>query len=74
MTISEFLDAHPFYLMFIIINLAIIYLVVKMVIFKKDDDDEEDDDDEGGIGDDDPVLDLPPGVTLPKEPSELVTH
>lgn len=73
MTVSEFLDAYPFYLLFLIINVLIIYLVFKKILFGNDDDD-KDDDDEGGISYDDPILDLPPGVTLPKEPSELVTH
>jgi len=36
--------------------------------------DDEDDNNDGGIlvGDDDPILDLPPGVTLPVSPKEPV--
>ncbi len=67
----EFLKAHPFYIPFIILNIYIIYKVIKMVVGGEEDKNDDDDRD-GGISDDDnPVLDLPPGVGLPDKESIL---
>jgi len=67
---------HPYYIPFLIFNIWIIYRMIKMVISEEDQDDNSekgDKDDEGGVDiDDDPDLDLPPGVTLPIDHPELV--
>lgn len=41
------------------------------MVIHSDDDDQDDDPYDGGVEIDDPQLDLPPGVTLPRKP-ELV--
>lgn len=66
----DYIIAHPLYIPFIILNIYIIYKVIKMVI--NNDQESDDDDQDGGISDDDnPVLDLPPGVGLPSKESIL---
>ena len=70
----HFITSHPLYIPFILLNAFIIYKVIKEVLSdeKGNDDDEYDD---GGIFlDDGPNLDLPPGVTLPLSPKELVLN
>lgn len=66
----EYITAHPMYIPFLIGNALIIYEVIKIV--RKDGDDNNDDGDGGILLDDDPTLDLPPGVTLPVSPKEPV--
>ena len=68
----KFLLQYPLYIPFVIINIWIIYKLVKEVLNK---DNDKDDPNDGGIpaNNDDPDLDLPPGVSLPKEP-EVTTH
>jgi len=68
----EFLRQHPFYILFLLFNIWLIYRVIKMVI-NSDDEDKDEDADDGGVEIDDPILDLPPGVTLPPKP-ELVEN
>lgn len=61
--------AHPLYIPFIIANIYIIYKVIRLVL--KNDEEKNDDDRDGGITyDNDPVLDLPPGVLLPSQSPE----
>jgi hypothetical protein len=66
---------HPYYIPFIIFNVWIIYRIIKMVINEEDQDngdDRGDEDDDGGVDvNDDPDLDLPPGVSLPRDTPEL---
>lgn len=67
----EYLISHPLYIPFIILNIFIICKVIKMVM-GSDRDKNDDDDSDGGISDNDnPVLDLPPGVGLPSKESTL---
>jgi len=67
----DYLISHPLYIPFIILNIFIIYKVIKMVM-GSDRDKNDDDDSDGGISDNDnPVLDLPPGVGLPSKESTL---
>lgn len=69
----DFIKSYPLYIPFIIINIFIIYKVIKDVL--NDDDENDGDDDEGGVSENDkPVLDLPPGVTLPTSPKVPVLN
>jgi hypothetical protein len=62
--------AHPLYIPFILLNIFIIYKVIRLVL--ENDEEKNDDDRDGGIArDEDPVLDLPPGVSLPREEPSL---
>ncbi len=60
----SYISSHPDY---IIVLLLSVFLVVKVIIMalKEDGNDNDEDDSDGGIGDHEPVLDLPPGVSLP---------
>lgn len=71
----EFINAHPLYIPFLIGNGLIIYEIYSIVRKNNNDknDDDQNNDGEGGIPiEDDPILDLPPGVTLPVSPKEPV--
>ncbi len=68
----EFILDRPLYLLFVLANIWIIYKFIKNALSDGSDDDSEDDDDDGGITLTDPDLDLPPGVTLPKDEFEPV--
>jgi hypothetical protein len=71
----EYIQAHPLYIPFLVFNALVIYEIYKTMIGNdKGKNDDDDNDNDGGIlvGDDDPVLDLPPGVTLPVSPKEPV--
>ncbi|MEL6557064.1 MAG: hypothetical protein AAFQ94_02705 [Bacteroidota bacterium] len=74
MDLINFIEKHPLYLCFIVINAWLIIHVIKELVYKKDDDekDSDDDSDDGITDDDDPVIDLPPGITLPDEPEEVI--
>ncbi len=69
----EFVYNHPDYVFFVFL---ILFLITKVIldIIKSNNHGNEDmgDDDDGGVYPDDPILDLPPGVTLPKEEPEAV--
>jgi len=66
----EFIRSYPLYIPFIILNIYVIYKVIQMVM--GNDSGNRDDDQDGGIsGNDDPDLDLPPGVSLPQKESSL---
>jgi hypothetical protein len=66
----EFIISYPLYIPFIILNTLIIYKIVKGVM---DEDKGQSDDDDGGIfSSNNPILDLPPGVTLPTSTKEPV--
>ncbi|MEM9857902.1 MAG: hypothetical protein AAF843_11115 [Bacteroidota bacterium] len=69
-----FLLENPFYIPFIALNIWVIYKVIKIFVYRNDDNTDDDDDNDDGILPDDPELDLPPGVSLPTEPKELVTY
>lgn len=60
----SYISSHPDY---IIILLLSVFLVVKVIVMalKRDDNDSDEDDSDGGVDGKDPVLDLPPGVSLP---------
>lgn len=67
----DFFKSYPLYIPFIILNVFIIYKVIKLVL--NDEKEKNDDDEDGGIlANDYPKLDLPPGVTLPVSPKEPV--
>ena len=70
MLMLDHIIAHPLYIPFLLANVYIIYKVIRIVL-DNDHGKNDDDDQDGGISyNDDPVLDLPPGVGLPnKEPS-----
>jgi len=69
----DFFIGHPLYVPFIILNVLIIYKIVKLVV--NGDKGKNDDDEDGGIlATDPPILDLPPGVTLPVLPQEPVLN
>jgi len=71
----DFLAKHPTYIILLIFCLI---AVVKVIIDiargydEKDNRDNSDNDDGGLEYDENPTLDLPPGVTLPVGPKELV--
>jgi hypothetical protein len=69
----EYIISHPLYIPFTIFNGFIIYKLIKTVLGK--DKGKNDDDGDGGIfANDDPKLDLPPGVTLSDSPKESVLN
>ena len=70
----DFLSEHLFYIPFIIFNIWVIYKVIKIFVYDEEDEDDtnNDEDDDGGITIDDPDIDLPPGVSLPSKPKDLV--
>ncbi|MEO0553200.1 MAG: hypothetical protein AAF149_08380 [Bacteroidota bacterium] len=70
----EYLSDHLLYIPFVALNVWIIYKVIKIFVYQRDDDKDDDEDDDGGITIGDPDLDLPPGVSLPTEPQEVVMH
>lgn len=70
----DFIKSYPLYIPFIILNILIIYKVVKDVLNDDEGKNDEDDDDGGMSVSDKPVLDLPPGVTLPISPKEPVLN
>lgn len=68
----DFIISYPLYIPFIILNIYIIYKVIKLVLSNDQQKNDDDNEDKGGISDDDnPVLDLPPGVILPSEEPSL---
>ncbi len=70
----DFIKSYPLYIPFIIVNIFIIYKVVKDVL-NDDKGENDEDDDEGGLSEiDQPVLDLPPGVTVPTSPEVPVLN
>ncbi|MBC7655327.1 MAG: hypothetical protein H7098_12755 [Oligoflexus sp.] len=70
----EFITSHTLYIPFITLNVIIIYKIIKNVL-RDDNRKNDDDDDEGGIlANNNPVLDLPPGVTLPISSKEPVLN
>jgi hypothetical protein len=66
----EFIISYPMYIPFIILNTLIIYKVIKDVM--NEDNGQSDDDDGGIFSTKNPILDLPPGVTLPTSTKEPV--
>lgn len=69
----DFITSHPLYIPFLVINGLIIYEVIKIVRNRDNGEDDDDNNNDGGSNElDDPVLDLPPGVTLPVSPKEPV--
>ena len=69
----DLLTTYPLYIPFLIVNIYIIYKVIKDVLNGKKG--KNDDDDNGGLlANDQPILDLPPGVTLPLAPKEPVLN
>lgn len=70
----NFLQSHPDYLLVLGV---LVFLVYKVIVAIKNFRPEDDDDQDGGILSSEPILDLPPGVSLPTGPvkereSELV--
>lgn len=67
----DYIIDHPLYIPFIILNIYIIYKLIRVVLGK--DQGHNDNDDDGGLSDNDnPQLDLPPGVILPVPDNEPV--
>lgn len=66
----DYILDHLLYIPFLILNIFIIYKVIKIYVLEDRDNDEDDSD--GWITDNkDPVLDLPPGVAPPTETPSL---
>jgi hypothetical protein len=61
----EFIKSNPEYLLILIVHIIVVF---KVLVHIKNADENGNDDDEGGgeKAPDFPVLDLPPGVSLPK--------
>ena len=73
-SIAKFFEENPFYLLFALVNMWIVYKLIAELIFgNRDIDEDQDDDGDGGFELDVPILDLPPGVTLPHDHVELVS-
>ncbi len=71
----DFIISHLLYIPFIVLNVFIIYKIIKDVLKDDKGKNDDDDDDDGGIfGSDKPVLDLPPGVSLPIASKDLVLN
>jgi len=69
----DLLTTYPLYIPFLIVNIYIIYKVIKDVL--NGEKGKNDDDDNGGLlANDQPILDLPPGVSLPVSPRETVLN
>jgi hypothetical protein len=69
----DLLTTYPLYIPFLIVNIYIIYKVIKDVL--NGEKGKNDDDDNGGLlVNDQPILDLPPGVSLPVSPRETVLN
>ena len=68
----DFIYQHPDYLFFLFLCLFFLYKVVLSI--NNNNQDEDDSDDDGGSGElpEDPILDLPPGVSMPVD-KELQT-
>jgi hypothetical protein len=66
----DFITSHPLYIPFVIINALVLYKIIRDV--RSNDKGRYDDEDGGVYINDEPVLDLPPGVTLPVSPKEPV--
>lgn len=58
----------------VVTNLTIIIITIWYAIREKNNGKDNDDDDDGGIYPDDPILDLPPGVSLPVNSPDPVLH
>ncbi|MDP2042812.1 MAG: hypothetical protein Q8S14_17935 [Algoriphagus sp.] len=65
----DYILSHPLYIPFIIFNIYLIYKVIRYVL-----DNNEGDENGGGSKNDNPVLDLPPGVTLPVSDKETILN
>jgi len=61
----DYILDNPMYLLFLLVNVLVIYKVIQLSL-REDQDDDDEENGEGGIsGNDDPDLDLPPGVAPP---------
>lgn len=71
----EFIKNSPEYLIVLGVCIFLVFKIMK-IIFSLDENEEDNQGDDGGISNPDPVLDLPPGVSLPepspKEKSEIL--
>lgn len=65
----DFIQKHPDYLLMLGLLVFLVIRVIKVVI-NIDKNDGDDTDGDGGITSQDPILDLPPGVSLPSDPRE----
>jgi hypothetical protein len=70
----NFITSHPLYIPFIVLNAVIIYKIIKYVLSDVKEKNDDDDEDGGIYGSDKPILDLPPGVTLPISSKETVLN
>lgn len=71
----DYLISHPLYIPFIILNIYIIYKVIKYVLnYDPGKNDDDDDENGGNLKNDNPVLDLPPGVRLPVSKKESIIN
>lgn len=67
----DYISSNPLYIPFIIFNIYLIYKVIRYVL-DNNQDNNEGDENGGGSKNDKPVLDLPPGVTLPVSDKEAI--
>jgi len=66
----DFVLRHPEYLFLLFAFFFIVVKVIVNAIYEQPEKDNPGDD--GGVPVDDPTLDLPPGVTLPKQDKEIL--
>ncbi len=66
----EYLMNHPMYLIFLVLNAWVIWRIVR-VSTRNSDDEDSDKGNDGNVPLDDPILDLPPGITLPVPEEDL---
>lgn len=61
----DYILDNPMYLLFLLVNVLVIYKVIQLSLREDQDDDDEENGGGGISGNDDPDLDLPPGVEPP---------
>ena len=65
----DFIQNNPEYIFVFGLSLFLVFKIIRAVL-NYDQNDEDDQGNDGGIPDPDPILDLPPGVSLPLTPSK----
>lgn len=65
----DFVQNNPDYFIFLSLLMFLVYKVIREIL-DIDEYEDDDQDDDGGILNPDPILDLPPGVSLPSSHPE----